>query len=139
MSIIIVLTLLLLACNLEISRGQATFSNPILETYSPDPAVLYHGGFYYMSSSSGGDSAITMLKSRTLSNFREAETRVVYNIPPGYFGLWAPEIHFVEGNLYIYFCMDLGGDVSLKRSYVIKADDSENPLGTWDQDAIRYD
>ena len=129
--------LLVLVSNLGISNGQATFSNPILESYSPDPAVLRHSdGYYYMSLSTGADSAITLFRSKTLSNFRDAESKVVYNLAPGYFGLWAPEIHLVNGDIYIYFCMDTG-DESLKRSYVIKADDPMDPLGSWDQNAIR--
>ncbi|CAG7786206.1 unnamed protein product [Allacma fusca] len=117
---------------LSLSFGQGRqFRNPILDTYSPDPAVLRFNGSYFMSLSSGNDRTITVLRSPILTDFRNADREVVFDAGSvGLKGLWAPEIHEVEGNIYIYFCLD-DGDEAQHRIYVIKADDPNNPLGSY--------
>lgn len=108
---------------------QATFTNPILDEKAPDPSVLRHNGFYYLILALSNQ--ITILKSPILTDFRNAERREVYGAPPGRANLWAPEMHYIRGNLYIYFTMDDGVADQNHRMYVIKADDPNNPLGSW--------
>ena len=43
-------------------------------------------------------------------------------------------MHMVNGDLYIYFCMNYYGEDH--RMYAVKADDPTNPMGTW-SDAVR--
>jgi GH43 family beta-xylosidase len=121
---------------ITVTATATTYSNPILDTKSPDPAVLRHGGYYYMSISTDDDSSITLLRSEVLTDFRNATSKVVFRLQPGWFGLWAPEIHAVDGELFIYFCMDDGAE-ERKRSFVIQAENPANPLGNWSQNAIR--
>ena len=44
--------------------------------------------------------------------------------------LWAPEIHFIRGNLYIYFTANVVADTA-HRMFALQADDPANPLGNW--------
>jgi len=106
-----------------------TFRNPIVGRDSADPAVLKHEGFYYLVFTEG--DRITVHKSPVFTNFRNAESRTVYNAPPGRANLWAPEMHYIRENLYIYFTMDDGVADENHRMYVIQADDRRNPLGNW--------
>lgn len=55
---------------------------------------------------------------------------MVYHVPQGMNNLWAPELHAIHGNLYIYFAMDEGHN-DYHRMYVIKAYDSSDPMGEW--------
>lgn len=65
-----------------------------------------------------------------MTDFRASPVKMVYHIPQGMNNLWAPEIHAIQGNLYIYFAMDDGNN-DYHRMYVIKAYDSTDPMGNW--------
>ena len=107
---------------------QATFRNPILDGAAPDPYIYHHSdGYYYWSKSTGG--GIEVLKSRILTNWRNAERREVFRANAPYTDLWAPEIHFIRGNFYIYFALATNGDNANHRMYVIRANDPNNALG----------
>ncbi|CAG7821622.1 unnamed protein product [Allacma fusca] len=121
-------------CLVGFSAQQRTFSNPILDGNSADPAVLKVGNYYYLTLSEERETELTVFKSPTLTNFRNAEKSVAYRTKNGQSNLWASEMHEINGDLYIYFCMD--GNGKDHRMYAIKADDPTNPMGTW-SDAIR--
>ncbi|CAG7832571.1 unnamed protein product, partial [Allacma fusca] len=87
------------------------------------------GDFYYLAISTNLEHDLTLLKSPYLTNFRNAERRVVYTTGSDFENLWASEIHLIQGQLYIYFTMNRRGDTH--RMYVIRADDPNNPLGGW--------
>ena len=119
----------------ESTRG--IYYNPIFENYlTPDPFVYLHtDGFYYYSHSTKFE--LIVFKSPTLTNFRNAENATVYHCPEGYCGnMWAPEIHFIQDNFYIYFTMENGTSLS-HRMFVIQALDNTNPLGAYTKE-IRY-
>ena len=111
-----------------------TFRNPILDFVSPDPQAFFHNGFYYLVLSSNVypylNGGILMYKSRILTDFRGAQHKMIYNIPTGLANLWAPEIHEIDGQVYIYFAMDDGNNDN-HRMYVIKADDPNDLFGSW--------
>jgi len=115
------------------SQG-STFTNPILDRNSADPAVLKVGDYYYLTLSENRETELTIFKSRNLTSFRDVESTVAYRTKVDQSNLWASEMHEVNGDLYIYFCMDGGGKDH--RMYAIKAEDPKNPMGNW-SDAIR--
>ena len=108
---------------------ESTYANPVIDIISADPSVFKLNGFYYLTIARS--DTIVIFKSPILTNFRNAESRTVYTAPPGRANLWAPELHSVRGNLYIYFTMDDGVADQNHRMYVIKAADPNNPLGQW--------
>ena len=108
---------------------ESTYVNPVIDIISADPSVLKFNGFYYLAIARS--ETIVIFKSPVLTNFRNAESRTVYAAPPGRANLWAPELHSVRGNLYIYFTMDDGVADQNHRMYVVKAQDPNNPLGQW--------
>ncbi|CAG7718764.1 unnamed protein product [Allacma fusca] len=110
------------------SSTQATFRNPILNGAAPDPYIYRHNdGFYYWAKSTG--NGIEVMRSRILTDFRNSERRVVFNAQAPYGALWAPEIHFIQGNFYIYFALETNNDNANHRMYVIRANDPNNALG----------
>jgi GH43 family beta-xylosidase len=107
----------------------AQFHNPIADFSWPDPyCYLHRDGFYYMPKTT--HTGIALYKSSSLTNWRNAEMSQIYLAPQGLMNLWAPEIHFVNGNWYLYFALD-NGDNANHRMYVIRALDSNNPMGAY--------
>lgn len=113
------------------NNSRATFHNPIADFAWPDPFThRHHDGFYYMPRSE--ENGIALYRSPVLTNWRNAERSLVYRAPNGLDGLWAPEIHWLDGNFYMYFALQTGGNNANHRSYVIKANDPNNPMwGGW--------
>jgi len=115
---------------LQVDNNQ-TFFNPVIDQLWADPFVYQHSdGFYYMSRAEMANTEIAVYKSQYLSNWRNAEYKTVYRAPQGLLNLWAPELHWVDGNFYIHFALD-DGDNANHRMYVIQALDPENPLGNY--------
>lgn len=119
----------LVDCSTSRNGTHATFTNPIRDFAWPDPYCYKHtDGFYYMSRSES--NGVAVYKSRKLSNWRDAERALVVRAPDGLKDLWAPELHFIRGNWYIYFALD-NGDNANHRMYVSRALDPNNALGDY--------
>ncbi|RAP74864.1 alpha-N-arabinofuranosidase [Paenibacillus montanisoli] len=107
-----------------------TFKNTLAEFDTPDPSVVYHDGYYYMTFTHNGADVMVM-KSRTL-DFRGAQRQTVW-IPPAdtaySANVWAPEIQRIGGKWYIYFAADDGLNEN-HRMYALEAD-SDDPMGSY--------
>lgn len=84
------------------------FTNPITTLESPDPAVTYHEGWYYVVACHGsrGESVVVM-KSKKLQDVFNAERILIYTSPGKgrlSFDHWAPELWYLDGKWYIYTC-----------------------------------
>ncbi len=83
--------------------GARTFTNP-LKANGPDPWVIRHGGYYYYTNTMGTN--LTLWKSKTLEGIKEAAGAKVWTPPaagPNSGGIWAPELHFLDGKWYLYY------------------------------------
>ena len=84
-----------------------------------DPWVFAHNGaFYHVFSLLDG---VAIAKADTLEGLKDAEAVRVYTAEPGKpwsLQLWAPEMHRVDGNCYIYLACD-DGDNYNHRIYVL--------------------
>lgn len=107
-----------------------TFNNPVSELNWPDPYTYLHtDGYYYMSRSE--NNGIAIYRTRTLSNWRHAERSHIFTAPPNHGAVWAPEMHYIRGQFYIYVAMETDGRNENHRMYVLKANDANNPMGQW--------
>ncbi|RIX59714.1 hypothetical protein D3P08_06195 [Paenibacillus nanensis] len=81
------------------------FNNPLYQ--GQDPFVTYKDGFYYFVSSSNLDSnnKVYVSKSRTLVD--QGEKVMVFDSKGTQTRIFAPEIFFLDGRWYIYYCADL--------------------------------
>jgi Predicted beta-xylosidase len=107
-----------------------TFKNTLAEIDTPDPAVVYKDGYYYMTFTHNGADVMVM-KSRTI-DFKQAERKVVWypDMGTNYSAeLWAPEIQFIQGKWYIYFAADDGQNEN-HRMFVLEAD-TDDPMGSY--------
>ncbi|CAL8144672.1 unnamed protein product [Orchesella dallaii] len=120
--------LLLLPLFGVLCQAQKFYTNPILDYVAPDPNIIKYNGFYYMVYTQ--HDRIDILKSSILSDFRNAERKEAYRAPANRANLWAPEMHVIRGEIFIYFTMDDGVADANHRMYVIKAD-TNDPMGIW--------
>ena len=72
----------ILAC-VKFSAQQQTFTNPILDRNSADPAVLKVGNYYYLTLSDEGETVLSIYKSPVLTDFRNAERVTAYRTKEG--------------------------------------------------------
>ena len=111
-------------------QPDSLFRNPIL-TRGPDPWVFQYEDQYYVTHTTGNN--ITLYRTEKMSALSSAASKVVWTPPaagPNSSGIWAPEIHRVEGKWYIYYAAD-DGDNANHRMWVLE-NSSEDPFaGTW--------
>lgn len=99
----------------------ATITNPIAQRAN-DPWVIYHeadGYYYYCFSGNGG---INIAKMEHFYDIGKAEAVTVWTPPEGTEyskELWAPELHYIEGEWYVYVACDDGQNAN-HRMYVLK-------------------
>ncbi len=110
--------------------AQGTLTNPLLPS-GPDPWVTYREGYYYYIGSGGG--GITIRKTRSIAELRNAPARVIWRAPqsgPYSREVWAPELHFLRGKWYVYFASDAGTNKS-HRLWVLENPSPDPTEGEW--------
>ena len=107
-------------------ENMAVFTNPIAENGN-DPWIIYHEGMYYYCYSGGGGVRVAAMK-----NFYElgsVQARMVWVAPENTEyskELWAPELHYIDGEWYIYIAADDGNNDN-HRMYVLRGT-SQDPM-----------
>ena len=113
----------------------------------PDPQMVkYNGKFYFISTDESGQSRIYIREMDKLTDLKDASESLLLNGSsyPNLFKscLWAPELHVIEGELYIFFAGSLT-DWSGVQCHVMKlteggdptvASDWEEPIRVLDKD-----
>jgi GH43 family beta-xylosidase len=115
---------------LQSSASRQTFANPLLPG-GADPWSIYKDSFYYYTHTIG--DSIVLWKTRSIATLATAERKTIWVPPPNTLyskQIWAPEVHFINNNWYVYFAADDGRNAN-HRLYVIE-NSSANPLrGSW--------
>lgn len=99
-----------------------------LEKFGPDPFIVYHDGSWYYCFAGNG-ILIKRASSPLEFNKTGAETVVPYDGTEATTSPWAPELHFIDGYWYIYYCA--GSTVDGHRMYVAKSTTSD-PMGPYE-------
>lgn len=89
----------------------STFTNPVLDDVGADPWVFRYNDYYYLTYTTSSD--ITLLRSPVLTDWNNAERKLLYQPPKGTnysTNLWAPELHNLDGNWYVIFTADPNND-----------------------------
>ncbi len=115
-----------------------SYTNPIISD-GADPWVVQKDGFYYYTQTSGFDVKVRKASQITGPNGLGNATAVnVFTPPsPNNQGVWAPELHFLNGKWYIYYAADDGNNAN-HRMYVAEANTS-NPQGAYTLKGKIYD
>lgn len=107
-----------------------TFTNPLLPR-GADPWAIYRDGYYYYTQTMG--SRLVVWKTRNLARLKTAQRKTIWTPPAeGAWskGIWAPEIHFMDGKWYVYFAADDGRNET-HRMYVLENASPDPMKGTW--------
>ncbi|EWZ28943.1 hypothetical protein BFJ63_vAg14660 [Fusarium oxysporum f. sp. narcissi] len=106
----------------------ATYSNPLEPRNGGDPSIVWHAGWYYMTSTTWGD--VRLRRAKTLNGLKTGESKIIYqsNEPSRCCNVWAPELHNVGGTWHVYFSAGTRANTDNQRSQVLKG--GANP---WDE------
>ena len=100
-----------------------------------DPYVYRHtDGKYYFTASIPAYDGIVLRCADSLSGLADAEeVRIWEKHESGImsFHVWAPELHYLKGNWYIYFAASDKDDIWALRPYVLECTDPDPLTGTW--------
>ncbi len=115
--------------------GIVKFTNHIADF--ADPSVFYHNGWYYYtySKSYKGKPALWIRRAANFSDISSARPQLVWaeaTASAGMTSLWAPQLTFLEGRLYIYAtCAFESVDATLakRRPVVFTSIDANDPRG----------
>ncbi|KAH6972853.1 putative xylanase [Ilyonectria sp. MPI-CAGE-AT-0026] len=109
----------------------SAFTNPIRSPGGSDPQVTYSGGWYYLISTEWDN--LQLARAETIEGLKTAESKIIYSDTNASrcCNVWAPELHFFDGNWYLYYTAGNSGATNLdnQRSHVIKGGASP-----WDDD-----
>ena len=103
-----------------------TFSNPLLEM-GPDPWMIYKEGYYFYTHTL--QNRLEIRKTKNPIDLHNAPRKLVWTAPDeGMYSaeIWAPEIHYLDGEWYIYFAGDDGVNEN-HRMWVLVCD-SQDPM-----------
>lgn len=112
-----------------VPRPACTFVNPVAD--GADPWVIRRGGWYYLAESR--DNGIYVYRSATLTDPKVNGVRVWTAPDTGWnrTNIWAPELHYVDGQWYIYYAAGRAGPpFTSQRAGVLQAT-SDDPQGSY--------
>lgn len=102
-----------------------------------DPYVYRHtNGMYYFTASVPAYDGIILRESDTLAGLVHAEEIEVWHKHengPMSEHIWAPELHYINGEWYIYYAGGEKEDVWKIRPYVLHCKDADPITGTWEE------
>ncbi|KAF7307883.1 Arabinanase/levansucrase/invertase superfamily protein [Mycena kentingensis (nom. inval.)] len=101
-----------------------TYTNPILDGNYADPWILEFNDAYYLTPTMP-DGAVAVFKSSRLDNFIGANP-VTVPVPPNP-AAWAPELHRIDGEFYIYCALQDGDEDADRRMHVLHGSDPNDP------------
>lgn len=93
--------------------------------------MIFHEGFYYHCESRN-HRRICIRRSRSIASIGEDSGISVWEAPafgPNSNAVWAPELHFIDGNWFIYFAADNGKNKH-HRMWVLQSEGTD-PLGPY--------
>lgn len=112
------------------------YNQPLIPNRA-DPHIYKHSdGYYYFTASVPAYNKIILRKSKTIAGLVHAEEVTIWEKhEAGEMSahIWAPEIHYIENNWYIYFAAGREESKWKIRPYVLECK-AEDPLtGTWSE------
>jgi len=105
------------------------YDNPLIRQRA-DPFIYLHDGYYYFTASVPAYDLIELRRAKTIQGLREAAPVSIWKRhTEGEMSclIWAPEIHFIDGQWVVYFAAGHTEEVLDHRIYVLTCD-TANPL-----------
>lgn len=102
-----------------------------------DPYVIKHtDGYYYFTASVPAYDKIILRRSVTLAGLKDADEHTIWTKhTQGIMGshIWAPELHYINKNWYIYFAAGDVEDVWRIRPYILECQNDDPITGHWEE------
>lgn len=111
------------------SISEETFTNPIVESGADPWVIFWKNNYYYCRADKDGISVSQSMRLQDIGLTRRAKVWTPPEAGPYSSGIWAPELHYLNGKWHIYFAADDGNNVN-HRMYVLEGD-SQNPQGSY--------
>ncbi|MBN2316034.1 MAG: family 43 glycosylhydrolase, partial [Sedimentisphaerales bacterium] len=109
-------------------------TNPLIEQRA-DPWCLKHtDGHYYFIATVPEYDRIELRRASTITGLRDADPKVIWrkhDTGPMSYHIWAPEIHHINGQWYVYFAAGRAEDIWAIRMYVLECTSSDPLTGQW--------
>ena len=100
-----------------------------------DPCIVKHtDGYYYFTATVPAYDRIILRRAKTLAGLATAEEKTIWTKhPDGPMGahIWAPEIHFIDGQWFVYFAAGEARHIWNIRMYVLQCDAADPLAGPW--------
>lgn len=110
------------------------YHNPLV-LQRADPWCYRHtDGYYYFTGSVPAYDRIELRRARTLNGLADAEAKVIWEKHASGMmshNIWAPELHFIQGKWYIYFCAGRAENHFLLGCFVLECDSDDPINGQW--------
>lgn len=116
--------------NAHSQSPQEQIVNPVIEQRADPWVYLHTDGFYYFTASVPEYDRLELRRASTIQGLADAEPVVIwekYDSGPMSRHIWAPELHYIDGNWYIYFAAGREDEPFAIRMYVLE-NEAENPL-----------
>ncbi|RDB20805.1 Extracellular exo-alpha-(1-_5)-L-arabinofuranosidase [Hypsizygus marmoreus] len=124
------LCLLILVAQSLVASG---FQNPIKATDGSDPFVVYHDGYYYLTTTTWTNIKIT--RATTIAGLKTASPKTIWtdSTSSRCCNMWAPEIHWQakEGSWYIYYSAGTSGTFDNQQTHALKSSSTNIWDSTW--------
>lgn len=105
-----------------------------------DPWIIrHHDGYYYFTASSPEYDRIELRRSWTLAGLEEAQALTVWRKHaegPMSWHIWAPELHWIDGEWHIYFAAGEADKPWHIRSWILSNPSRDPFCGTWSEDGM---
>lgn len=119
------------------SNYRKTIYNKAFIEQRADPYIFRHGdGAYYFTASVPEYDKIILRRSDTLEGLKNAEEAVLWRKHERgaqSIHVWAPEIHYLDGNWYIYYAAGDKDDVWEIRPYVLRCTGQDPMKDPWEE------
>ncbi|TFK73773.1 glycoside hydrolase family 43 protein [Pluteus cervinus] len=109
------------------------FTNPVKTTDGSDPFVVYHEGYYYLTTTTWSNIQIT--RATTIDGLKNGSRKTVWTdaTTSRCCNMWAPEIHWQskEGAWYIYYSAGTSGTFDNQRLHALRGSATDIWNSTW--------
>lgn len=118
-------------------KGEALtqFNNALYQ--GQDPFISYHDGYYYFVSSSNDPSHNKMYVSKSKSLLDQGEKVRIFDFNDSKSRIFAPEMFFIDGKWYIYYCAD-AKEYNWRHMACVMESVTDDPQGDWIDRGVLY-
>lgn len=116
-------------------RELTQFNNGLYQ--GQDPFISYQDGYYYFVSSSNDPGHNKMYVSKSKSLLDQGEKVRIFDFDDSKSRIFAPEMFFIDGKWYIYYCAD-AREYNWRHMACVLESVTDDPQGDWIDRGVLY-